>query len=70
MSQTIRIEQFNSKCGSNKVAGSLEEARKIVNELINEETVSITINQKECVRTECPVTANGDKFSGVNSHCR
>lgn len=42
-----------------------------MNELINEVIVSIKIKQKEWIKTEQPVTANGDKsFDGYNrSHC-
>lgn len=42
------------------------EAKRIVTELIDKETVSITINQKKWDKVQ-PVTANGDKFSDVNN---
>lgn len=63
----IKINQSNSKSGSNYNAKNVEEAKKIVNELINEDTVTITIIQKEWEEGE-PVTANGD--SDVNNHYR
>lgn len=43
----IKINQGNSSCGSNFETKNVDEAKKIVKELINEETVSITIQQKE-----------------------
>ncbi|WP_242550800.1 hypothetical protein [Enterococcus hulanensis] len=65
----IKIHQGNSKCGSSIEAKNITEAKEIVKELINVETVSITINQKERDKGQ-PVTANGDKFSDVNNHYR
>ncbi|PLA80388.1 hypothetical protein CYR81_09515 [Enterococcus faecalis] len=62
----IKINRSNSKSGSNYDANSIEEAQKIVSELIDKDTVTITIKQKECEEGE-PVTANGDKFSDVNN---
>ena len=63
----IRINQSNSKAGLNRNAKNIQEAKKIVSELINKDTVSITITQKEWDEGQ-PVTANGDKFSDVNNH--
>ncbi|EKJ5046405.1 hypothetical protein Q2Y83_002664, partial [Enterococcus faecalis] len=54
----IKINRSNSKSGSNYDANSIEEAQKIVSELIDKDTVTITIKQKECEEGE-PVTANG-----------
>ncbi|MCI1903879.1 MAG: hypothetical protein LKJ03_07335 [Enterococcaceae bacterium] len=47
MKNSIVIIQSNSTCGSKFEAKDIDEAKKIVKELINEETVSITIKQKE-----------------------
>lgn len=67
MKQVIKINKSNSKCGTNVEAENVDEAKKIVKELINDETVSITIKQKDWEDGQ-PVTANGDKFSDVNNH--
>lgn len=48
----VIIKKSNSKSGSNREAETIQEAKKIVNQLIDEETVEITIIQKEWNRSE------------------
>lgn len=48
--QQIKIHKGNSKCGSNVEVKNTIEAKRIVTELIDKETVSITINQKNGIK--------------------
>ena len=48
--QQIKIHKGNSKCGSNVEVKNTIEAKRIVTELIDKETVSISINQKNGIK--------------------